>query len=499
MSEAARVLIIDDEQVIREGCERSLKDQGYQIAKAENGTDGIELMKQASFDIVLLDLMMPGIDGFEVLAWVKQHRPETQVIVITGFATVSKAVFAMKQGAFDFVGKPFTPDYIRIVTARALEKRALEAETERLKHEKTRDLMIIAEEQSRLKTVFSCMIEAVIITNRHGVVVHHNPSAIRVLQIETDPVVGKPLALSIHDKNAIDMVREAVEQGCVVTREFPPGSISRQYLRAYCSPVLTSDGEILGSVTVFEDVTTQKLIDRQKSEFVAMVAHDLRAPLASIEQMIYAIQATCDMQAGTACERLQGRMTVRIKELMQMIANLLSLSKLESDAVAFNMSVLNGNEILKSVIDILQPQAEKKRIELRWEPCPDDWYFNADYDHIRSAFMNVVGNAIKYTPDGGTVEVAAALVSGLANVRVRDTGVGIGPDDLPHIFDRFFRAGGKANRAVTGSGLGLSVVKKVVEAHNGYVEVDSVLEKGTTFTLSFPLSQNQAAAGGGRT
>ena len=487
MAEHARLLIVDDEQVIREGCERSLRGMDLDIVKAENGNRGIECMKESRFDVLLLDLMMPGIDGFEVLSWVKANQPEIQVIVITGFATVSKAVAAMKQGAFDFVGKPFTPDYIRIVVGRALEKRALVAETERLKKEKARDLMTIAEEQSRLKTVFACMIEAVLVTNRDAVVVHHNPAAVNILQIQTDPFVGKPLELSIRDANAVAMVREAIDGAKTVTREFEPGSISKYYLRAHCSPVLSAEGEVLGSVSVFEDITTHKMIDRQKSEFVAMVSHELRAPLASIEQMIYAMRAGCDTLEGTACERLHERMTARTKELLQLIANLLSLSKLESGAIVFNLESLKGNEILENVVEILHPQAEKKRISFVYRPLEREWLFRADHDHIKSAFMNVVGNAVKYTPEGGTVEVSVSNHSGLITIEVKDSGIGIGEEDLPHIFDRFFRVKGKQTRSITGSGLGLSVVKKVVEGHNGFIEVESEQNVGTTFRLRFPL------------
>jgi DNA-binding NtrC family response regulator len=153
-----RVLIIDDEEVIREGVQRALSGRGYTIEKAPNGEKGIEMIRIHGFDIVLLDLMMPGIDGFAVLDWIKEHRPKIEVIVITGFATVSKAVTAMKQGAFDFVGKPFTPDYIRIVVSRAAEKILLEAETVKLREEHSLSLAAIQNEQSRLKTVFGCMV-----------------------------------------------------------------------------------------------------------------------------------------------------------------------------------------------------------------------------------------------------------------------------------------------------------------------------------------------------
>lgn len=489
-----RILIVDDEKVIREGVERALAGMGYVVTKAESGERGIEMIKAEGCDIVLLDLMMPGIDGFAVLKWIKENQPQIEVIVVTGFATVSKAVTAMKQGAFDFVGKPFTPDYIRIVVGKAVDKLRLQEEAAQLREERTLSLAAINQEQSRLKTVFSCMAEAVIITDRDGLVVHHNPAAINILEIQTDPVVGKPLAASINDAAAVEMVFEAIEQAKVVTREFAPGSISRRFLWAHCSPVKSASGGVLGSVTVFEDISTHKEIDRMKSDFVAMVAHELKSPLASIEQMIYALQVGCQYESLSSCNALHKRMVVRTKDLLQLIENLLNLSKLESGTVVFHLEPVRGKEIVEDIIEIITPQAEGRGLKIDYEPCREDWWINVDYDHIRSAFLNIISNAVKYTPDGGRIRIATSLTGGLASLVVRDSGIGIGQDDLPHIFDRFFRVKGKATRHITGSGLGLSLVKKVVEAHKGFIDVQSEPGVGTAFTLRFPLIESMKPA-----
>ncbi len=490
----ARILIIDDEKVIREGVERALSNRGYHIAKAEDGDRGLMLLKEQEFDIVLTDLMMPGLDGFAVLDWIRQNQPHVQVIVITGFATVTKAVTAMKQGAFDFVGKPFTPDYIRVVVDRAIDNLSMRAETEQLREEKNRGLEAIDKSQSRLKSVFSCMAEAVLITDAEGVVVLHNPSAIKILEIQTDPVIGKPLADSIRDQAAVSMVQEAVGRSVVVTREFPPGSISRKFLRAYCSPVKTEQGEVIGSVTVFEDVSAHKEIDRMKSDFVAMVAHELKSPLASVEQMIYALQVGCKYEAASSCNALHKRMTARTKDLLRLIENLLNLAKLESGTFVFNLEPIRGDEIIRSVIDITSPQAEAKGISLSYEPCGEEWWFNVDYDHMRTAIMNIVSNSVKYTPEGGKVVLSTSISGGFANFSVKDSGIGISKEDVPHIFDRFFRVKGKATRHITGSGLGLTLVKEVIEAHQGYIDVQSTPGEGTTFTLSFPLARINGTA-----
>lgn len=489
-----RILIVDDEKVIREGVERALSADGFEIFKAEDGTQGIEMLKESPFHIVLTDLMMPGIDGFAVLNWIQENQPHVQVIVITGFATVSKAVTAMKEGAFDFVGKPFTPDYIRVVVNRAIEKIRLLHEAENLRKERAHSLIEIDRSQSRLKTVFSCMVEAVLITDLEGIVVHHNPAAIKILEIQTDPVIGKPLGDSIPDPAAVQMVMEALDKTVVVTREFAPGSISRKHLRAHCAPVTADDGMVIGSVTTFEDISTHKEIDQMKSDFVAMVAHELKSPLASIEQMIYALQIDCKHEAAQTCGRLHNRMTIRTKDLLRLIDNLLNLSKLESGTVIFNLEPINGHDILNDIIEIAAPQAEAKNIEMTYSPCSEDWWINVDYDHIRTAFMNVISNGIKYTPEGGNLNITTSLSGGLANLKVQDSGIGINKADLPHIFDRFYRVKGKDTRHIPGSGLGLSLVKEVVEAHKGYIEVNSTPGEGTSFILSFPLIEMTAPA-----
>ena len=185
-------------------------------------------------------------------------------------------------------------------------------------------------------------------------------------------------------------------------------------------------------------------------------------------------------------------MVVRTRDLLQLIENLLNLSKLESGTVVFHLEPIRGHEILADIVDIVTPQAEGKGLTIKYNPCQEDWWFNVDYDHIRSAFLNIVSNAVKYTPEGGTIEISTSLSGGLASLVVRDSGIGIGKEDLQHIFDRFFRVKGKATRHITGSGLGLSLVKKVVEAHKGYIDVQSDLNAGTAFTLRFPVTELQA-------
>jgi len=489
------ILVVDDEKVIRDGCARALSDQETQVVTVPDGSAALELLKSGAFDIVLLDLMMPGVDGFSVLKWINQHRPDTRVVVITGFATVQKAVEAMKGGAFDFVGKPFTPDYIRIVVRRAAENRALLTEAEKLRQEKATDLYTIAQEQSRLKTVFNCIEGAVLVTNRDGKVVLHNPAAVGLLDLGTKPVVGQPVSRVIDHPSAAEMIKDVTTDLVAVTREFEPGTVSNLHLRACCAPVHTGTGKIFGSVTVFEDITTRKHVEQLKSEFVSLLAHELRAPLAAIQQMIHAARSCADENRRT---HFLDRIRERTRVLLQMIENLLNLSRLDAGSAELTLEPARVDQILAEVVEIIQPRANDREIRLTHLPSAEELWIHVDPEQIRSVFINILDNAVKYTPEKGEVNVTSGRKGNQVVVFISDTGIGIPPADLPHIFDRFYRVKDRTTRGITGSGLGLSLARRIVESHRGRIEVESQPGRGTTFKISLPLATPQEPVQAGR-
>lgn len=488
MSKPISILIVDSEEFIREGCKRAVAGEDREVKTAGNAAEGLELLKSETFDIVLLDLMLPDVDGLSVLKWIKRNRPEVQAIAMTGFATVPRAVEAMKEGAFDFVAKPFMPDHMRIMVQRAVDKRSLLNEAHRLREEKVADLYTIAQEQSRLKTVMSCMEGAILVTNRDGKVVLHNPAAVSVLKLPSEPVIGKHVSKVILNQDAVKMIDDVVSNLTAITREFEPGTVSPLFLRACCAPVRTATGKIFGSVTVFEDVSTQKRIDQLKSELISMVAHELRAPLASIEQLVHAARSC--LSDDQRREQFLSHIQERTKGLLHMIGNMLNLSRLDSGAVEFKMEPVRGNELLGEVVKIMRPRANSERIGLDLESPKTEWWIYADHEQIRNAFTNIIDNALKYTRPGGRVTVSTNLGNGLVVVQCADSGIGIEPEHLPHIFDRFFRVKDKSTRGITGTGLGLPLVKRIIEAHKGRIDVHSEQGRGTTFTISLPLADS---------
>lgn len=188
-----KILIVDDEKIIRDGCNRILSKENIEVHLAENGEMGLEKIRDKAFDCLLLDLMMPGLSGMQVLDEIRKAHPELIVIVITGYATVENAVEAMKRGAYDFIAKPFTPDQLRLVVRRALEKIYLIREAEMLRLERERSLRDIATEKSRITAIISCMADGVLVVDREGNIVLNNPAVTKLLDIGEKSIIGKPL------------------------------------------------------------------------------------------------------------------------------------------------------------------------------------------------------------------------------------------------------------------------------------------------------------------
>jgi len=490
MFQETNILVVDDEQVMRDGCKRILSKRGWRVTLARDGQQGLDGLKNNHFDIILLDLMMPGLSGMEVLKEVKRIDPEVLIIVITGYATVESAVEAMKIGAYDFISKPFSPDQLTIVVNRALEKKRLEQEAELLRREREKSLQDIAMEKSKIRTIVNCMAGGVIVTDRESQIVLNNPAAARMLGIHDTHLAGRPLSQCIKDEVLNQLIGEIFtcrySEPSILSRELVIGESHITHLRAHAGPVRSDEGEILGAVIVLEDISYLKELDRMKSNLVAMVSHELRAPLAAIEQQLMVVR---DGFAGEVTEK-QWHILERIKErsdgLMAMIKNLLDLSKIETGQTVHKKELINLNDLLRKVLDLFSSQATVKKITLRLEEGRNIPLVEADQSTMEVVFNNLLSNGLQYTSEGGSIELKTSVEGDYVKIDVSDTGIGIDPEDLPKIFDRFYRVRSEKTRHVVGAGLGLAVTKAIIEAHAGSIEVTSEVDKGTTFSVLLP-------------
>jgi two-component system, OmpR family, phosphate regulon sensor histidine kinase PhoR len=469
------ILVIDDEERVREGCRKVLSRDGYEVTIAESGEIGLDLIGRRHYDIILLDLMMPSLSGFDVLAHVKTLHPDTVIIVISGYATVENSIEAMKRGAFDFIPKPFSPEQLRILTKKAIEY--------------TRAMQDIADEKSRMRVLINRLTDGVMATDSGKRIVLANPAFLRMTGCQETRAegcrFGEIIPLPELDAMMDRALAESGDEGLELSEEICPeadGSI----LKARCIPYIDRAGRIVGTITVLHDITALKRMDQIKSEFVSMVSHEIRSPLNSV---LAQLKIITDGLAGEVTEKQQEiltRASAKVQSLVTLSSELLDLARIESGLISQEREQINLGEVLKDQVAFHSAAARAKKISLKLKRVPKLAPVFGDRRNMEEVFSNLISNAINYTPAGGKITLAAGLEGSYLKASVADNGIGMAPDDLSRIFNRFYRIKNDKTRFIIGTGLGLAIVKSIVEAHNGFIRVESKPERGSTFHVYIP-------------
>ena len=488
MADQQTILVVDDEKVLRDGCTLILKPEGYRVTTATNGQEALDQLAAEPVNVVLCDLMMPVMGALEVLEQTSVLYPDIPVIIMTGLGTVNDAVECMKKGAYDFVTKPFSIDHLRMVVKRAMEKHLLEQQTRKLQEEQARNLYNLAMEQSRMHTIVNCMGGGVLVTNREGEVVLCNSTLMQLLGVEAPPPNPGPVQAYVGDRDFQVAIESLLMEGNPSEVRFISQELCQNHLhlRALSAPFFGPDSQVLGTVTVFHDVTHFKEIDEMKNDFVRMVSHELRSPLAAIKQQHAVI---LDGLAGdlTAKQReLLSRAHAKIQGLLDLINDLLDVAKMEAGYGQLEQVPLDLPEILGELVDLLRERAASQQVTLKLEVADGLPLIQADRRSMEEVFGNLVSNAVNYSPDGGEVRIIAITRGDYLEVQVKDQGIGIEAEEIPKIFDKFYRVKNPKTRQVIGTGLGLALVKGLIEAHRGSVDVESEVGTGTTFRVKLP-------------
>jgi signal transduction histidine kinase len=223
-----------------------------------------------------------------------------------------------------------------------------------------------------------------------------------------------------------------------------------------------------------------------KSEFIAMVAHELRAPIATVEQQLTVIIGGMAGELNEKQQQMITRAKERTRSVLTLIKDLLDFSKIEAGKMVQYKEPLSLAEVIPRVVDAMKADAEGKNIRIEILHPLSSSIIQADQNSMEGIFNNLISNAIKYTPDGGRVTISLDDDDSFVKVSVTDTGIGIKGEDIPRIFDKFYRVKSSDTRQIVGTGLGLSIVKSIVDAHMGTISVESTEGKGTTFTVLLP-------------
>jgi len=474
--EKPSILVVDDETRIRDVCIKMLTGEGYEATGAEDAEAGMRMIEEKHFDIILLDLMMPGIPGLEALSRIRALHPDTVVIVITGYATLEHSIEAMKKGAFDFIPKPLSPGDLRIVIAKAV------------KYIST--LQDIATEKSRMRVMINRLSDGVMTTNNQKRIAQSNPTFLKMIGYYGERPIGEPVDAIIKDAALIRMIDkvlaaredkfvEVSEELTLAGDEKTEGII----VEARCVPFRDRLGRNLGTITLLHDITTLKKMDQLKSDFVSMVSHEIRSPMAAVLMQLKNLMDGLAGETTPKQREILGRASEKINGLNNMATELLDLARIESGLIAREQEEIQIDRLLADQVAFHQARAREKSIRLTLGKMAELPPLTANRFNLEEVFSNLISNAIAYTPASGQITIDASVEGDFVCVRVTDTGMGIAAEDRDRIFDRFYRVKNEKTRYIVGTGLGLPIVKSIVDAHHGQVQVDSKLGRGTTFSI----------------
>ena len=488
--EPFRILVVDDELGMRESCRKVLASEGYSVATAADGVEGLELFeKEGGFAAALIDLKMPRMGGIELIEKIRSMDEDILLLVITAFATIETAVEATKRGAYGYIPKPFTPDELMLQVKNGLERRRLRLESRQLREERERRLLEVAYERSKCGTIIDCMTDGVLVANLDRKVVLRNAAALRILSGLSERKVPFELAaLDCGDLQnlLLETLLPSSSPG-IVSREIRIGDAT--YM-VNASPIIDQGGALLGGLALLRDITALKELSDAKSMFVSMVAHELKSPLAAIEGYLsLVLDDTAGHEPGRKRTMLE-RSLLRAKTLRGLVDELMSLRAMESGKFRISRTAMSLDGIIRELAGLYREKAREKNISLTTNmdgdaTCPK---VLADRDAMRSVFMNLIENAIKYTPAGGHVHIEVAGGDQFLNVSVTDDGIGMLASEQEHIFDEFFRARNAFTAGIPGTGLGLSLVRKLLDLHHAGIQVHSQPDKGSVFSVRIPLA-----------
>jgi two-component system phosphate regulon sensor histidine kinase PhoR len=341
-------------------------------------------------------------------------------------------------------------------------------------------------ERAKLDLVLSSMFEGVIVTDSSEKIILMNPSLRKIFFVDTNPEGKKPLEV-IRNTAVQDIVDRIIQgkQG-LATEEITVNVPEEKMLKVNGVPIVRNN-EFEGAILVFHDITELRRLEQIRQDFVANVSHELRTPISSIKGYAETLLEGALEDKDNAKEFIS-IIYQDSNRLASLINDLLDLSKIESGKMKMNFVQLDAVSIIRRAITVIENQAKVKSISFKLNLAPELPKIKADETRFSQVMINLLDNAIKYTPENGSVTVTAKVVNNSLQVDIEDTGIGISEKDLPRIFERFYRVDKARSRELGGTGLGLSIVKHIVQAHGGQVWVKSELGLGSTFSFTIPLS-----------
>ena len=341
----------------------------------------------------------------------------------------------------------------------------------------------VENERNKLSTLFLHMTDGVVAFSPAGLVIHSNPAASQMLSRSMDPTTSFQDLFA--EDAAFDQILTLKRPQYLETQK----TVGERELELFMAPY-SADQAPGGVMVVIHDVTEQRRSEQARREFVANVSHELRTPLTNIKSYAETVIAAGDELPPELHNNFMGVIVSEADRMTRIVQDLLTLSKIDYGKMEMNVSRFSFSKAVRSVYEAVALNAESHGHTLTFsceENMPD---VDGDRERIEQVIMNIVSNAIKYTPDGGKIAITAATSGRNVFVRISDHGIGIPEKDLPRLFERFYRVDKARSRESGGTGLGLSIAKEILNQHKGDIRIESVYGEGTDVTITLPAARD---------
>ena len=454
------VWVVDDSALDAQRAVAALS-ADYEVLVLNDGAAAVErLIAGEAPDVLVLDWIMPGMTGIEVCVFVRSPQCRFRhlgIVLITGTRSAEEVVQALSAGANDFLSKPYFEPELRARVHALMRTQRLLAQLET--------------SEAGFRTLLAKSPDALLAVNHEGKVTFANEEAAALLDAPVAQLTGRNARelLPAFDPARMDGDRTTV---------LPDVTIGTRVLAPMVKAIATPAG--VAATISLRDVTEGRREQDRRLDFYSTVAHDLRTPLSALRLRCTIMQRGKHGLLPAAVLEDVRKIEKGVESLIALVNDFLDLARLEGAGVKLDLARVSLTEVVSTVVEDLAPLAVAGNLQLQFDPPRQEVAVFGDRNRLAQALSNLLSNALKFTPPGGLVSVVVLPRGSSIDLGVSDTGPGIPAAELPNIFDRYTRVE-EATRKVVGTGLGLMIVRQVIEAHGGSVWVDSQVGQGSTF------------------
>jgi two-component system phosphate regulon sensor histidine kinase PhoR len=507
--EKDKILIVDDEADIALILKLQLEDAGYRTVTARDGVEALEVIGREVVTLVLLDIKMPRMDGMQVLERMQSSHQDVAVVMMTAHGSEDIAVEAMKKGALDYIGKPFSSEDVEQKVARAIQLNRSRQENIKLQRQ-------LDDERKKLEAVLQGMADLLLAVDGQGRVITLNRKAEQLLGQGRTKLLGMQVEELIKADIAADQLPSRVvlrtAQPCLdVSYNLLLGKAQIPVL-ASAAPLMNAAGELIGSVEIIRDISMLKALEQEREDYVSMLSHDLKTPITAI---VGSVDLVREGRLGPVNDEQGEYLESAVEscaEMVEMIDTMLGVHKFEAGKMLMDFKAEEPLQLIQRTLSRYNAVAKRAQIRLIANVPTNLPPIAVDRATFPRLLGNLLANSLKFTAEGGEIEVSAELLEDFSTIRERipptsypseqlpeggsfvritvsDSGVGIAAKELETIFDRFVQAKSRRQGKSGGTGLGLTFCRKVMDAHHGYIWAESVVGQGSSFILLFPVAE----------